>query len=93
MCQIDVREAIYIPSLQNCCGCLRRIELSSLPLQSDIQGNMFTTSPSNKDGLVVMYNFAQSEIKNIGSAAGEVGKVILHLLTANLSHPPLLSAS
>ncbi len=36
---------------------------------------MFTTSPSKKDDLVVMYNFAQSEIKNIGSAAGEVGKV------------------
>ena len=44
-------------------------------LQSDIQGSMFTSSPANKDGLVVMYNFAQSEIKNIGSAAGEVGKV------------------
>lgn len=40
---------------------------------------MFTSSPSKKDGLVVMYNFAQSEIKNIGSAAGEVGKVIVQL--------------
>ena len=41
---------------------------------------MFTSSPSKKDSLVVMYNFAQSEIKNIGSAAGEVGKVIVQLL-------------
>lgn len=44
-------------------------------MQSEIEGNMFTASPDNKDGLVVMYNFAQSDIKNIGSAAGEVGKV------------------
>ena len=36
---------------------------------------MFTSTLSKQDGLVVMYNFAQSDLKNIGSAAGEIGKV------------------
>ena len=45
------------------------------PLQSEIQGNMFTGTPSNQNGLVVSYNFAASEVTQVGTAAGELGKV------------------
>jgi len=44
-------------------------------LQSEIKGNMFQSTPSSTDGLAVMYNFGQGDLKNIGSAAGEMGKV------------------
>ena len=44
-------------------------------LQSDIQNNMFVASPSNKDGLVIAYNFAATEVSNAGGAPGDYGKV------------------
>lgn len=44
-------------------------------MQSEIQNNIFSASPSNQDGLVVMYNFGAAEVSQIGSAAGEQGKV------------------
>ena len=36
---------------------------------------MFTGTPSSQTGLVVSYNFAESEVTQVGTAAGELGKV------------------
>ena len=44
---------------------------------------MFTGTPSNQNGLVVSFNFAASEVTQVGTAAGETGKVsssVLHIV-------------
>ena len=43
--------------------------------QTEIQGNMFTTNPNIKDGLVMMYNFAADEVSHTMGSEGDYGKV------------------